>query len=508
MSYSKSPNIIFIVSDQHRGDWLGSEDCPFVETPNLDYMAEHGVKFREAYCNSPLCVPSRMSMLTGRYPHQIEVYDNGSSLNSYIPTYAHALGLAGYETVLCGRMHFEGPDQRHGYQQRRVGDITPCYLGGPKGPLNPKTAGRHMESVYSAGPGESSVMDYDEAVTEDCEHFLENWTKQEQEKPLFLTVGYYGPHHPFTCPLHLFEKASKAVEAYDEPISIDREPLHPWLKEWFRVTNSDQATKEDISKVRAAYAGLISKLDQNIGRVLEAAQDLQRDTYIIYLSDHGEMAGDRSMFWKWSFFEGSVKIPMIWYALKEQEGTSKLNQGVVVDHLVSLLDIAPTFAGITGAPVMPNTVGNDLTPLLFSDHSKMAQTDQQHPTSWEERAVFAELLTPESISPVRMVRWKQYKLIYYHGFEPVQLFDIQNDPHEKHDLNGKSGYSEIKKYLLQLILKDWDPQEIKDKSLHKQKDKQYMVKWGNDVGMGPSDLWKTKEQYESGKVRCRNETAT
>lgn len=494
MSHGKQPNILFILSDQHRGDWLGASGCCFVDTPNLDRMAKEGVRFSEAYCNSPLCVPSRMSMLTGRYPHDIGVYDNGCSLSSDIPTFAHAMGVAGYETVLCGRMHFVGPDQRHGYETRLVGDITPCYAGGPRGPLNPKTAGRDMESVLQAGPGKSPVMDYDEAVTESCERFLversRSRSRSEDRRPLFMTVGYYGPHHPFVCPPKLYEAAREKLDLYDRPLPIDAEPLHPWMQEWFRLTGSDTATEERIRAVRASYAGLIAKMDRLIGRILQAAESLEGPTYVIYASDHGEMAGDRSMFWKWSFYEGAVKVPMIWHELKGAGAAPGIRRESRVDVPVSLLDLAPTFATMAGALPLPYAEGKDLSPWILAGGQPLNEGE------WLERPLFAELDTLESLAPARMVRWKQYKLIYYHGHEPAQMFDLKLDPEERQDLGLREDYAEVRGQLLRWVLQDWDPKVIRAKVERLKPDREYMTQWGKRVGYGPSDLWMTGQQYD------------
>ncbi|MCC2685428.1 MAG: arylsulfatase, partial [Paenibacillaceae bacterium] len=314
------PNIILLVSDQHRADWMGCSGSRYVHTPNLDRLATGGVRFAQTYCNSPFCVPSRMSMLAGRHPYRTQVWSNEHQLASEIPTFAHALGIAGYETVLCGRMHFKGPDQRHGYETRLVGDITPTYNGGPTTPYGPLkgSAAQGMKSLECAGPGDSPVLRYDEAVTAACETFLAERSRSQaeasqtpqaatnQQRPLFLTVGWYGPHPTFICPPDLYEQAESALGG-EEGIPKDDEPLHPWVKDWFRRLNIDSATKEQIAIVRASYAGLINRLDQLIGRVLEAAKSLAGETYIVYLSDHGEMAGDHGMFWKQSFYEGSSR---------------------------------------------------------------------------------------------------------------------------------------------------------------------------------------------------------
>lgn len=470
----QAPNIIMIVSDQHRADWMGCTGASYLNTANLDRLAEGGVIFTNAYCNAPLCVPSRMSMISGRYPYRTEVWGNEHELASDVPTFAHALGLAGYETVLCGRMHFKGPDQRHGYQQRLVGDITPTYSGGPSAPYGrlKGTAAQGMLSLEHSGPGDSPVLRYDQAVTDACVDFLDTRLRSGESRSLFLTVGYYGPHPTFICPPDIYAGTSEALQGI-EPISRDEEPLHPWVADWFNRLKIDQATAEDVRRVRASYAGLVQQLDRHIGRVVEAARSLPGDTIVVYVSDHGEMAGDHGMFWKQSFYEGSAAVPMIWHPLSQDTAEFQLARGRTVDVPVSLIDLAPTLVGLSGAPAMPGLDGNDLRPLLEAG----ASADKE--AFWTERPVYCELL----LGPSRMIRFKQYKLNYYSN-HAAQLFDLESDPHEKRDLYPLEEYAGIRDQLLKLLLEDWNPERIKETIASKKADLQYLTQWGKQIGLG------------------------
>jgi choline-sulfatase len=496
------PNLIFILSDQHSGQWMNCAGSRIVHTPNLDALAAGGVRFANAYCNAPLCVPSRMSMLAGRLPHHTGVHGNSDYLASDIPTFAHALSRGGYETVLCGRMHFNGIDQRHGFQQRLVGDITSAYPGGPGaryGRLS-GTSGQGMKSIELAGPGSSPVQDYDEAVTRGFEQFAAQYSASQAPgassapatsasgspaKPLFVTVGLYGPHHPFISPPELYEQALAAMQQHDEPIPPDEQPLHPWLEAWFKRLKASGITKEQLTMARANYAGLVSRLDQLVGRIVEAARSLPGDTYIVYASDHGEMAGDRAMFWKRSLFEGAIRIPMIWHPLKES-GPRRLRRGATVQAPVSLADLAPTFSGVTESPVLPKQDGKDLSPILFTD---AAATEEQ----WKERPVFTELVGQQD-SAIRMVRKGDYKLVYYHGYEPLRLYNLANDPQEKQDLGGLNEYRPIRDELERLLFAGWDPEALLNEVAARSEDQRFMQQWGQEVGIGPLDLWNQPDE--------------
>ncbi len=466
---------------------MGCAGNQVVSTPNLDTLAAGGVMFTQNYCNSPLCVPSRMSMMTGRHPHHTGVFSNEDCLASDIPTFAHALGLGGYETVLCGRMHFVGPDQRHGFQQRLVGDITPSYSGGPKtdyGRLSGTTDSSAL-SIELAGIGENPVLVYDEAVTFASEQYLDQASKRDRSKPLFLTIGLYGPHNPYTSTEQDCADALEAMARHDKPIPAATEE-HPWVQEMIQASGLCAVTEEKVRKARANYIGLVNGLDRYIGRILKASQALKEDTILIYVSDHGDMAGDHGLFWKRTFYEGSVRVPMIWYSVKGS-GEARIATGVQVDAPTSLVDLAPTLVRISGSPLLPGLDGNDLSPLLLQGSLNAEET-----TQWHERPVFAELNIPAK-APARMIRYKQYKLVHYYGYDNPQLFDLASDPEERNDLGSDKAYGGIRKQLLSRLSEGWDGEDLLGKRLAKRPDLDYIKLWGQQVGMGRMDLWRYEE---------------
>ncbi len=523
----RRPNIILIVSDEHRGDWMGCAGSTLVNTPHIDRMARDGVQFRAAYCNAPLCVPSRMSLLTGTLPHHTDVFTNADYLGSDRPTFAHALARAGYDTVLCGRMHFNGADQRHGFATRLVGDITPSYPGGPAteyGPLK-GTAGQGMRSVLLAGPGNSPVIEYDLRVAAAAQEFMRERAQaaggggqegqdrrdlraaeqrgarghtdgpetaldfgpgdlrevEHGDRPLFLTVGFYGPHHPYVAPPRMYAQA-KAAMATAEPPERAGKDMHPWLRDWFTRTHADQLSDDQIREARTNYAGLVNQLDELVGRVVESARQLPGDTVVVYLSDHGDMAGDNGMFWKRSMFEGATRVPLIWCPLKQDGLPVPMARGRVVEEPVSLVDIAPTLVSLGGAPELPYQDGLDLSGLLT------AEMDPGLVPALAGRPVFAELAGIAD-GAVRMVRKGNFKLISYHGHERAQLFDVDRDPGEREDLASDPRYADVYRELLTDVSRDWDPDAVMAALAHRQRDQSYMAAWGGEVGMGRVDLW-------------------
>lgn len=484
------PNVIVIVSDQHRGDWMGCAGSRIVETPHMDAMAAQGTSFTRAYCSSPLCVPSRMSMLTGRYPHANDVYSNDDMLRSDLPTWAHAFGLGGYETVLCGRMHFVGPDQRHGFERRLVGDITHGYPGGPRtdyGALQ-GASGQGLKSIRTAGPGHSPVLEYDERVVRAAERLLAERAAGQviaPVRPLLLCVGLYGPHHPYVCPTPYYERAREAMESADALPPPDEVPLHPWYADWRERLGADEISEEQLLTARACYAGLISLTDTYVGRILKAARQLPGETRVVYLSDHGDMAGDRGMFWKRNMLEGASRVPLLMCSLsgERMRGHSPdIPQGRRVDAPVSLVDLAPTFARWAEAPDLPHQAGRDLTPLLTDEEA-------QNMPSWRKRPIFVELANDKD-GILRAVIRDGMKLVYFAGWDDHLLFDLRRDPHERHDVWADAAYARARADLLALILDGaWDPRRIQSRLDAKGPTLRYMTQWGKEVGMGPLDLW-------------------
>jgi choline-sulfatase len=485
MAAQRPPNIVLILSDQHRADWMGGAGRRRVETPNLDALAARGTLFAAAYANYPLCAPSRMSMMAGQHPHRLGVYINEQCLSSDVPTFAHALGLAGYETVLAGRMHFMGPDQRHGFARRLVGDICRCYAGGPDvdyGALA-GTASNMPKAVEKAGPGDSPVLQYDEDVTRAAEEALR--ARGPDDPPLFLTVGWYGPHHPFTAPPDLYARAKARLAALgDRPVPHAEEPLHPWQAKRMERKQDVAATPERIAEVRANYAAMIDRTDQLVGRVLSAAEALPGETIVVYTSDHGESAGDHGMYGKGSFYEASIRVPLIVAPLRAGAAGWPAG-GRMFPHPVSLVDLCPTLTELGGAPPLPLQDGRSLAPV-----SRGAAVEE---AAWRDRPVWAEqelvFLSP-LFDPIRMVRRGDWKLIHYHGLEPPHLFNLRDDPDEQRNRADDPACRAIRDELTRLVFDGWDPDALLADALRKGRDLKYLWEWGGRVGMGPLDLWR------------------
>lgn len=435
------PNIIYILSDQHNHDVMGCSGNKYILTPNIDKLSKRGITFDNCYSASPLCVPSRMSILTGLLPTHTGIYNNWQCLSSSTATFAHALSANGYETVLCGRMHFVGQDQNHGFEKRIFGDIT--NSGFSKGKEHGEqiygnyrdTPGQNYNSVKLSGSGKSAVLVFDKEVTDCACDFMKN---RKDERPLFITVGYYGPHCPYIAYKELYQKYFDLLPEINT--DNDNQNIHPAVKKWKELRNVENVTKLEVRRVRAAYYAMVEYLDGLIGKVIQSVNknlDMS-NTIIIYGSDHGDAIGNHGMFWKTNLYDCSSKIPLI-------IAGPDIPEDVHIKNNISALDIAPTILSITGSDKLPEYDGIDLSKNILSG---------KEPD--EDRIVVSICQDMKGDAPSAMAKYKNYKLVFYAGYDDVQLFDLEKDPEEFNDVSKNGEYSAVKNKLLDYILENWD----------------------------------------------------
>ena len=481
------PNLLYIHTDQHTPYVTGCYGDPIVQTPNLDRLAANGVMFDNAYCCSPICVPSRMSMLTGQHPYQNEVWTNDQGLNSAIPTLAHTMGAAGYRPVLIGRMHANGPDQHHGYAERLVGDHGPNHLGGSevdRGILN-GTAGPDRISLKRSGAGQMGYQVHDEYVTAATVDYLNQLGVQKKsgqlKAPFSLSVGFMCPHPPYVARQVDFDRYREAVTLPRKPRPFAAED-HPHLRWWRQHTHSEMVTEAEILRARAAYWGLVDRVDAMIGQILAALSenDLLDNTLIVYTSDHGDMLGEHGLWWKHTFYEESIKVPLLlsWPGV--------IPPGQRRQQVVSALDLNATILEALAAPALPNSAGRSfLKPIT-----------QTAADDWDNIA-YAEYcqhqFCPEGGCFQRMVRRDDWKLIYYHG-QPAQLFNLAEDPAERFNRATDPACQALLQELVALALADWDPQAIAAKMAAQRADNQLLRQWGKQIQPPDSIRWQLKPE--------------
>ncbi|HYG45948.1 MAG TPA: choline-sulfatase [Bordetella sp.] len=459
MSQTAQPNFLFLMADQLTAFALRMYGNGVCRTPNLDRLARQSTRFANTYCNFPLCAPSRVAMLTGRLPSSVGVYDNASEFSAEVPTFLHHLSLAGYATILSGKMHFVGPDQQHGFQERLTTDIYPTDFGWTPDwrqeiPIAP--TGMNMRSVLEAGACQRSMqIDYDDEVVHRGIQKIYDLGRLHRDRPFFLAVSLTHPHNPYVSTqdfLDLYPPDQVDMPTVP-PIPFDRQDRHS-QRLWY-MFRQDEYELEDqhVRAARQAYYAMVSYVDAQVGRLLDAleAMDLGESTVVVFTSDHGDMLGERGLWYKWVHFEPATRIPLLISAPGRRDAA-------VCHELASLVDIFPTLlglAGITADPEHELRDGRSLVGCLGVDASAATGV------------VYGEMNGEGAHAPCLMVREGHWKLIVAEGDAP-QLFDLQHDPHELRNLAGTAAAAEIEQHLTGLARQKWDARALHEAILRSQ----------------------------------------
>lgn len=412
----RPPNILLLMADQLASCWL-----EHAITPNLDRLAAEGLRFTNAYSNSPLCSPARQAMMSGQRNSRIGVYDNAAELASSVPTFAHHLRANGYQTSLIGKMHFVGADQLHGYEERLTTDIYPADFGWTPNWDDPD--GRfdwwfhNMDSVTNAGiAAVSNQLDYDDEVGYQAVRTIRDLARTADERPWMVTVSFTHPHDPYVARREFWDLYDH--DSIPMPTVGDVADPDPHSRRLRRVMAADDAavTDDQIRSARHAYLANTTYVDTGIGAILDALQQhgMADDTVVLFTADHGDMLGERGLWYKMSFFEPSAGIPMLLHA------PGRIEPGVVQTP-VSLLDVAPTLLDVAGID-RPDTFDGDS--LLH-----VASIDDDG----DERTVHGEYLGEGAIAPIFMIRRGSLKYVWSQP-DPPQLYDLAADPHELDDV--------------------------------------------------------------------------
>jgi choline-sulfatase len=449
------PNVLVVMSDEHAPQFSGFGGHPLVKTPHLDRLAAGGVRFRNAYCSSPLCVPSRMSFMTGRYPHHNGAYDNATALSSDAVTWAHLLRASGYDAVLCGKQHFVGPDQLHGFRTQLATDLHASNAHGIfDWERGTPAAPRPWPGVAQAGPGTTREIEVDDAVEAAALAYLRDPARRE--RPWALNVGFIAPHFPLVVPQPYWDLYPPETVDLPRIPAGHLEGQHPVFKRMRAMFGAVDFPEEQVRRARAAYYGLITYLDDKVGRLLTALEETGQleHTLVVYTSDHGEMAGEHGMWRKSTFYEHAARVPLI------LSGPG-LPRGRRVERNVSLVDVTATLVEAAGTSPLTPLDGDSLLPL--------ARGDAGADSAWKDEA-FGEYLAHGVARPVAMLKRGPHKLIYSLG-DPPLLFDLAADPGELDDLGADPAHAALRESLQGRLLAHWDPVALEQQVRRGQKER-------------------------------------
>lgn len=388
------PNILLVQCDQMTPFLTGAYGHPVVKTPNLDALAREGVRFDAAYSPSPVCGPSRMAAVTGRHASDIGCFDNASALAPDEPTLGHYLTNAGYEAVISGKMHFVGPDQLHGFKRRLNTDIYPSgfWWTPPLGDASRRELDGTLAEPIAKGYGSAGVrqwttyLDYDEETHFRALEYLRSGRTEvaaDGSAPFCLLVSYHHPHQPLHVTPELwdlYEGEEIEIPLIPENVEAKQSIMDEWLNNFHGLNEVDLGDPETLRRMRRAYYALVTYVDRKLGELMRALDDygLAEDTAVVFMSDHGEMIGERGMIQKRHFYEHSCRVPLV-VSLPQRMADGLA--GTVCEAPVSLVDLLPTVLGVAGTKeeeALP-VDGIDLLAALRAGGVP------------EERPVFAEL---------------------------------------------------------------------------------------------------------------------
>jgi choline-sulfatase len=457
----RQPNILLIQADQLAAAFLPPYGHPVVKAPNIARLAEEGVTFEDAYCTSPLCSPSRYAMLTGRRPSSVGAYDNAAELPAATPTVSHMLRAAGYQTALAGKMHFVGPDQLHGYEERLTTDVYPAdFEWTPDWRLpadEPLPWYHNMSSVLRAGVAASAwPTEFDAEVGFAAVRRLRELERRGDRRPFFLTVSFTNPHDPWEVPQRywdLYGDDEIDLPAVGPLPREDADPHSLRLREMYGADRHGSLTDDQLRRARRGYYAAISYVDDQIGGVLRALDESGHadDTVVAFTTDHGEMLGERGLWYKMAFFEHACHVPLI-----------VRGPGIPVGRVsgpVSHLDIAPTLLELAGAdPEGAELEGTGRAGVLRSGGGRA------------DGVVMAEYLAEGVRHPMVMLRRGEHKFVHCDG-DPDQLYDLEGDPHELTNLAPDAAHADLLEGFRREMAGRWDLSDVERRVLQSQRER-------------------------------------
>jgi choline-sulfatase len=485
------PDILIVIADQLTTAAMPFHGNEVTKAPAMAELAENGVVFDNAYTASPLCTPARASLMTGLLPSNTHTYDNAAGFSSELPTFAHHLRAAGYRTVLSGKMHFCGPDQLHGFEERLTTDIYPAdYNWTPDWDTDERPHWYHdMSSVTEAGVTvRTNQLDFDDEVAYAAERGLFEHIRSEDERPFCFVVSFTHPHDPYAIPQEYWDRYDPAdipmpAYGYDEGIT------HPHDERLRAVCamGDVEITDDMVRDARHAYLGAVSYVDDRLQRLLEILRVTGRleNTVVILTSDHGDMQGERGLWYKMSFYEGASRVPLV-VSAPARFAPSRIASPV------STMDLLPTLVGIAGgddAGVAEHLDAESLMPLLRGERD-------------DREVVVGQYLAEGAVAPIVMLRRGSWKLIHSPA-DPDQLFDLATDPLERHNRAEDPAATEVLAELRAEVAARWDLEQI-DAEVRESQRRRRVV--SDALVHGHASSWDYAPPYDAAHRYIRNHT--
>ncbi len=453
--------MLLVMADQLAPHFTATYGHPLVSTPNLDALAARGARFDAAYCHSPLCAPARFTMLAGRPVSAIGAWDNAAEFPASTPTLAHHLALAGYRTVLSGKMHFVGPDQLHGFEERLTTDIYPAdFAWTPDWDRAGERIGKwyhNMDALHEAGQAVTTYqIDYDEEVGYATRRKLLDLARDADDRPFFLCASFIHPHDPYVARPEWWDRYDH--DAIDMPDDWDEAALDPHTRRIRTAIEADTVgyTDEQTRAARHGYYANVSYFDDWLGRLVATLGETGRldDTVVIVTSDHGDMLGDRGAWFKMSFHERSARVPLVMAG----PGIAR----TTVPNVCSHLDLLPTLLDVAGVggEAPDGVVGRSLLPAASGAADPVDET-------------FGEYTAEMTSAPMFMIRRGPHKHIHC-DTDPPQLYDVVADPLERVNLADDPAHAALAGDFAAEVARRWDSTEIRRRVVTSQRDRRVL----------------------------------
>lgn len=487
------PNIVLIMADQLAPHFTGTYGHPVVKTPHMDALAARGMRFDAAYCNSPLCSPSRAAFMTGQFVSRTGSYDNATELRASVPTFAHYLTSLGYRTCLSGKMHFVGPDQKHGFQDRVTTDIYPADFAWTPDWLDHETRidkwYHNMATVQESGMAQATYqIDYDDEVGFAAKRWLMDRARDRtlgDSRPFCLIASFIHPHDPYVARPEWWDLYSD--DEIDMPVvemgPDDHDPFGRRVMDAIEASDKP-LTMDEIRAARRAYYANTSYFDSKVGELVKTLEEMgeTENTIVIVTADHGDMLGERGLWFKMNFFEHSARIPLIMAGPGVMHG--------VAQNACSLIDVLPTFVDIAGGSdaILGEPVdGRSLMPLARGEADPIDEAIGE----------YCAEMTPW---PVFMIRRGRFKYIHCE-VDPPQLYDLTEDPHELRNLAGDPAYGDMVEAFAAEVFARWDSAALRDKIITTQ---QSRFKLHAAMQAGAGEAWDYNPPRDATQEYVRN----
>ena len=486
------PNIVVLMADQLAPHFVGAYGHRVAKTPHIDALAERGMRFDAAYCNSPLCAPSRFAFMSGQLVSRIAAYDNASEFRASVPTFAHYLATLGYRTALSGKMHFVGPDQMHGFHDRVTTDIYPSdFAWTPDWEAPDERIDKwyhNMATVKESGIAVATFQtDYDDEVEFAARRWLIDRGRDRaagDARPFCLVASFIHPHDPYVAKPEFWELYEGAEIDVPEALPLDaHDPFSRRIMDGIEAS-AVPLTEAEVRRARRAYLANVSYFDSKVGAMVKALSEIGEldNTVVAVTADHGDMLGERGLWYKMNFFERSARVPLILAGPGVVRGKAA-NACSLVDLLPTFLDIAGGGTDMLGEPVD----GRSLMPLARGEDDPVDEAIGE----------YCAEMTPY---PVVMIRRGRMKYVHCDA-DPPQLFDVLADPDERTNLAGDPDHAELSDAFADEVAARWDGETLRRDVIRTQRSRRALHA---AMERGASEPWDYDPPSDASQQYVRN----